>query len=57
MMELIGRLLGTLRLELGKESYERCGLNGKPIRDVGRKHIKARYGMHRGHEKTDSLLV
>ena len=42
--KLVTHHLGNLRLELGKESYERSGLSGKPIRDGGRKHIKARYG-------------
>ncbi|KAI4245452.1 MAG: hypothetical protein L6R40_002513 [Gallowayella cf. fulva] len=35
---------GQLRLELPKDLYERAGLVGRPIRDLGRKHIKARYG-------------
>lgn len=34
---------GILRLELGKEVYERTGLTGKPIRSGGRKHAKERY--------------
>ncbi|KAL2001639.1 hypothetical protein VTN02DRAFT_1497 [Thermoascus thermophilus] len=34
---------GILRLELGKESFERTGLTGKPIRGGGRKHAKERY--------------
>lgn len=34
---------GILRLDLDKESYERAGLVGKPIRGGGRKHVKARY--------------
>lgn len=34
---------GVLRLDLDKESYERAGLQGRPIRSGGRKHIKARY--------------
>lgn len=34
-----------LRLDLDKESYERAGLQGRPTRSGGRKHIKARYGM------------
>ncbi|MCJ1304409.1 Ribonuclease P protein subunit p40 [Hypocenomyce scalaris] len=34
---------GILRLELAKETYERAGLVGKPLRDGGRKHIKTRY--------------
>ncbi|MCJ1461697.1 hypothetical protein MMC07_000295 [Pseudocyphellaria aurata] len=36
---------GSLRLELNKESYESCGLNGTPVRDGGRKHIKSRYAV------------
>ncbi|KAI4279875.1 MAG: hypothetical protein L6R35_006015 [Caloplaca aegaea] len=35
---------GQLRLELPKETYEKVGLVGDPIRDVGRKHVKTRYG-------------
>ncbi|GFF23004.1 hypothetical protein IFM58399_00132 [Aspergillus lentulus] len=34
---------GILKLELGKEVYERTGLTGKPIRSGGRKHAKERY--------------
>ncbi|KAJ9272106.1 hypothetical protein DTO212C5_1869 [Paecilomyces variotii] len=34
---------GILRLELGRESYEKSGLSGKPIRSGGRKHAKERY--------------
>ncbi|BCR82865.1 ribonuclease P protein subunit p40 [Aspergillus chevalieri] len=34
---------GILRLELGKEIFERTGLAGKPIRGGGRKHAKERY--------------
>ncbi|KAL2430812.1 hypothetical protein ABEF95_013579 [Exophiala dermatitidis] len=34
---------GVLRLELGKEVYERTGLQGTPVRSGGRKHIKSRY--------------
>jgi len=37
--------LGILRLELGKETFERTGLSGKPIRGGGRKHAKERYRM------------
>lgn len=55
--ELLIRHSGILRLELGKENYERCGLTGKPIRDGGRKHIKTRYGRHDFQEKTDDLLT
>jgi ribonuclease P/MRP protein subunit RPP40 len=34
---------GTLRLELGRAAYERCGLQGTPIEDGGKKHKKARF--------------
>ncbi|KIW82441.1 hypothetical protein Z517_05468 [Fonsecaea pedrosoi CBS 271.37] len=34
---------GVLRLELLKESYERAGLQGKPIPSGGSKHVKLRY--------------
>ncbi|GAD99363.1 hypothetical protein AOR_1_694184 [Paecilomyces variotii No. 5] len=34
---------GILRLELGRESYEKSGLTGKPMRSGGRKHAKERY--------------
>ncbi|KNG86645.1 hypothetical protein ANOM_004361 [Aspergillus nomiae NRRL 13137] len=34
---------GVLKLELGKEVFERTGLTGKPIRSGGRKHAKERY--------------
>ncbi|PWY95071.1 hypothetical protein BO94DRAFT_456164 [Aspergillus sclerotioniger CBS 115572] len=34
---------GILKLELGKEIFERTGLTGKPIRSGGRKHAKERY--------------
>jgi ribonuclease P/MRP protein subunit RPP40 len=34
---------GVLRLELDKESYQRSGLQGQPVRGGERKHIKARY--------------
>lgn len=36
--------VGLLRLEMSKALYERSGLNGKPIPDGGRKHLKTRYG-------------
>lgn len=36
---------GILRLELGKEPYERSGLQGRPIRSGGRKHAKERFGL------------
>ncbi|KIW52433.1 hypothetical protein, variant [Exophiala xenobiotica] len=35
--------IGTLRLELSKEFYERAGLQGTPVRSGGRKHVKSRY--------------
>ncbi|KIW91244.1 uncharacterized protein Z519_08140 [Cladophialophora bantiana CBS 173.52] len=34
---------GVLRLELSKDSYERAGLQGKPIPSGGSKHVKLRY--------------
>ncbi|KAJ5632608.1 hypothetical protein N7490_008947 [Penicillium lividum] len=34
---------GLLRIEAGKEIYERSGLSGKPIRSGGRKHNKERF--------------
>ncbi|KAE8383673.1 ribonuclease P 40kDa subunit-domain-containing protein [Aspergillus bertholletiae] len=34
---------GILKLELGKEIFERTGLTGRPIRSGGRKHAKERY--------------
>ncbi|KAF9895415.1 hypothetical protein FE257_000321 [Aspergillus nanangensis] len=34
---------GILKLELGKEIFERTGFTGKPIRSGGRKHAKERY--------------
>ncbi|PLB42498.1 ribonuclease P protein subunit p40 [Aspergillus candidus] len=34
---------GILRLELGKEVFERTGLTGKPTRSGARKHAKERY--------------
>ncbi|KAL2837914.1 ribonuclease P 40kDa subunit-domain-containing protein [Aspergillus pseudoustus] len=34
---------GILRLELGKEGFERTGLEGKPVRTGGKKHAKERY--------------
>ena len=36
---------GVLRLELDRPTYERCGLQGNPIEDGGKKHQKARWGM------------
>ncbi|KAJ5905514.1 uncharacterized protein N7473_002430 [Penicillium subrubescens] len=34
---------GILKIELGKETFERTGLTGKPIRSGGRKHAKERF--------------
>jgi ribonuclease P/MRP protein subunit RPP40 len=34
---------GVLRLELDRPTYERCGLQGTPIEDGGRKHQKQRW--------------
>ncbi|KAJ5532580.1 hypothetical protein N7494_009132 [Penicillium frequentans] len=34
---------GLLKVETGKETYERTGLSGKPIRSGGRKHGKERF--------------
>jgi ribonuclease P/MRP protein subunit RPP40 len=34
---------GVLKLDLDKETYERCGLSGKPARSDGRYHVVARY--------------
>ncbi|KAL4881542.1 ribonuclease P 40kDa subunit-domain-containing protein [Aspergillus karnatakaensis] len=34
---------GTLKLELGKEDYEKTGLTGKSIRTGGKKHAKERF--------------
>lgn len=36
--------IGTLRLEIDKPTYERVGLQGVPVKDLGRKHQKSRYG-------------
>ena len=36
---------GILHLELPKSLYERTGLEGKPIRDGGQKHVKARFAI------------
>ncbi|KAF1944540.1 hypothetical protein EJ02DRAFT_94956 [Clathrospora elynae] len=52
MMLSEGRLLvddrfelyeGVLRMELTRPTYERCGLQGKPIEDGGKKHKKQRW--------------
>ena len=37
---------GILRLEIDKATFERTGLDGKAIPNEGRKHVKARYGVH-----------
>ncbi|ORY07787.1 ribonuclease P 40kDa subunit-domain-containing protein [Clohesyomyces aquaticus] len=34
---------GVLRIEVDRPTYERCGLQGTPIEDGGRKHQKARW--------------
>jgi ribonuclease P/MRP protein subunit RPP40 len=34
---------GVLRMELDRPTYERCGLQGTPIEDGGRKHQKQRW--------------
>ncbi|KAF2706656.1 hypothetical protein K504DRAFT_437416 [Pleomassaria siparia CBS 279.74] len=34
---------GVLRLELDRPTYERCGLQGNPIEDGGKKHQKSRW--------------
>jgi ribonuclease P/MRP protein subunit RPP40 len=34
---------GTLRMELTRPTYERCGLQGTPIEDSGKKHQKQRW--------------
>lgn len=44
VVNVYGHDTGLLRLELPKQSYERAGLAGEPIRDAGRKHVKTRYG-------------
>ncbi|KYG47276.1 hypothetical protein M433DRAFT_133131 [Acidomyces richmondensis BFW] len=36
---------GILRLEVDKPIYERMGLDAKPIRSEGRKHVKARFAI------------
>jgi ribonuclease P/MRP protein subunit RPP40 len=36
---------GVLRLELDRPTYEKCGLQGKPMEDGGRKHQKARWAV------------
>ncbi|KAF2002816.1 hypothetical protein P154DRAFT_461731 [Amniculicola lignicola CBS 123094] len=34
---------GQLRIELDRATYERCGIQGKPIENGGKKHQKARW--------------
>lgn len=53
-----------MRIELGKEVYERTGLSGRPIRGGGRKHEKERFGTREGplrvvdeYTKADQLTV
>ena len=36
---------GILHLDLPKSLYERAGLQGKPIRDGGQKHVKTRFAV------------
>ena len=36
---------GVLRIEVGKSTYERMGLQGTVIPNEGRKHVKARYAV------------
>lgn len=57
---------GTLRLELDKQTYERCGLQGMPIEDGGTKHQKQRWiveinlrfeGMKRPGQKRFAKLI
>jgi len=36
---------GVLKLDLDKETYERCGLSGKPSRSDGRFHVVSRYAV------------
>ncbi|KAL1382470.1 ribonuclease P 40kDa subunit-domain-containing protein [Phyllosticta capitalensis] len=36
---------GVLRLDLDRPTYEKCGLEGRPVRHPGRKHTKERYAV------------
>lgn len=36
---------GILRIEVDNFTYEKCGLEGKPIEAKGKIHVKTRYGM------------
>ncbi|KAK5137372.1 hypothetical protein LTR08_008950 [Meristemomyces frigidus] len=56
---------GVLRLEVDKPTYERLGLQGKPMPSEGRRHVKARYAieinlrlpcMIRGHKGFDRII-
>lgn len=38
---------GILRMELDRPTYEKCGLQGKPIEDGGKKHKRARWSTYR----------
>lgn len=48
---------GVLRLEVDKPTFERLGLEGKPIPSEGRKHVKARYGRLWGLHDAGLLLT
>ena len=45
---------GLLKIEVGKEVFERTGLAGKPIRSGGRKHGKERF---RTHHSCSNVLI
>lgn len=45
------RYVGLLKIELGREIYERTGLVGKPTRSGGRKHAKERYSMYESYRE------
>ncbi|KAI7270932.1 hypothetical protein KC345_g7316 [Hortaea werneckii] len=56
---------GNLRLEVNKPTYERVGLQGTPLPNEGRKHVKARFAidinlrqpsMVRGHKGFERIL-
>ncbi|KAI6862819.1 hypothetical protein KC343_g12414 [Hortaea werneckii] len=56
---------GNLRLEVSKPTYERAGLQGTPLPNEGRKHVKARFAidinlrqpsMVRGHKGFERIL-
>jgi hypothetical protein len=48
---------GVLRLELDRPTYERCGLQGNPIEDGGKKHQKARWGMTCTHFPNRRIMI